>query len=162
MAARRRVGTTYTTPNWACYGGNPGAHRALHRTERIGYRVHVADAAGPDRRWRQFPFGGEDANHVIFENETSSILNNGDEANAIFFFSYGKYQTICTPNPSFCSGASTSKTALGQINSVKVKAASIKAQLPGASGVPFPGDRLLYNVYSDGSNADIPASSQRR
>ena len=67
-----------------------------------------------------FPFGHEDPNHVIFENETSSILANKDQANAIFFFSYGKFETICAPNPAFCSGASTSKIALGEIGGTKV------------------------------------------
>ena len=35
----------------------------------------------------------------------------------------------------------------------------IEAQLPGSTAIPFPGDNFLYNVYSDGSNPDIPASS---
>ncbi len=100
-----------------------------------------------------FPFGGEDANHVIFENETASILANGDEQNALFFFSFGKYSAICTPNPTFCSGASNSTTALGQMNGITVNSTTITNQLPGDSGTPFPGDRLLYNVYSDGSNS---------
>jgi hypothetical protein len=106
-----------------------------------------------------FPFGGENSHHVIFENETASILANGDEANAIFFFSFGKFSQICTPNPSFCSGSTTSTFQLGDINNIKVDKATIATQLPGSTGSVFPVDRLLYNVYSNGSNPDIVPSS---
>ena len=77
-----------------------------------------------------FPFGKEDPNHVIFQNETSSILANHDQADAIFFFSYGRYQTVCGADPTLCTGASTSKIALGEINGVKPSAKTIEAQLP--------------------------------
>jgi hypothetical protein len=149
-------GTTYTTPNWACYGGSAAP-----------ISIYIANAgSGVESTWVSllgltgtFPYGNEDPNHVIFQNETSSILANKDQADAIYFFSYGRYQTECGPNPAFCSGATTSKIALGEINSVKPSTKTISAQLPGSTGVPFPGDELLYNVYSNGSNPDIPASS---
>ena len=148
--------TNYPTPNWACYGGS-AAPIAIYMAQ---------NGSGTESTWAtllgltgSFPFGHEDPNHVIFENETASILNNKDEGDAIFFFSYGKYQAICTPDPSLCSGASTSKTALGSIGGVKASKTTIAAQLPGSTGTPFPGDRLLFNVYSDGSNPDIPISS---
>ena len=150
-------GTNFTTPNWACYGGSAAP-----------IAVYIAQSgSGTESTWATllglpstgFPYGGEDPNHVIFENETASILNNKDEANAIFFFSYGKFATICTPNPAFCSGASTSKIALGEIEGIKASKTTIAAQLPGSTGTPFPGDRLLFNVYSDGSNSEIPISS---
>jgi hypothetical protein len=148
--------TNFTTPNWECYGGS-NAPISIYMAQ---------NGSGTESTWAtllgltgSFPFGHEDPNHVIFENETASILNNKDQANAIFFFSYGKYQAICAPDPTLCSGASTSKTALGSIGGVKASKTSIAAQLPGATGTPFPGDRLLFNVYSDGSNPDIPISS---
>jgi hypothetical protein len=149
-------GSTFTTPNWACFGGTAAP-----------ISIYMAQSgSGTESTWAgllgltgTFPFGGEDPNHVIFENETSSILANKDQANAIFFFSYGKFETICAPNPAFCSGASTSKIALGEIGGTKVSKTSIAAQLPGSLGTPFPGDRLLFNVYSDGSNPDISISS---
>jgi hypothetical protein len=149
-------GETFTSPNWACYGGS-----------NAPIDIYMAqNGSGTESTWAtllgltgSFPFGGEDPNHVIFENETSSILNNKDQANAIFFFSYGKFQTICVTDATLCSGASTSKVALGEIGGVKASKNSIAAQLPGSTGTPFPGDRLLFNVYSDGSNADIPISS---
>jgi hypothetical protein len=149
-------GQTFTTPNWACFGGS-----------NAPIAIYIANAgSGVESTWVSllgltgtFPYGNEDPNHVIFQNETSSILANHDQADAIFFFSFGRFQTVCAPNPTFCSGASTSKVALGQINSVKPSAKTIAAQLPGSTAVPFPGDTLLYNVYSNGSNTDIPASA---
>ncbi len=153
------VGGVTVTNNWACVGGS-NAPIALYMAQ---------NGSGTEATWVStlnipssdtFPFGGEDANHVIFENETASILANGDEQNALFFFSFGKYSAICTPNPSFCSGASNSTTALGQMNGITVNQTTITNQLPGNSGTPFPGDRLLYNVYSDGSNsANIATAS---
>ncbi len=150
-------GTTFTTPNWACFGGS-----------NAPIAIYIANAgSGVESTWVSllgltsgtFPYGNENPNHVIFQNETSSILANHDQADAIYFFSYGRFQTECGANPAFCSGASTSKVALGSINSVKPSVKTISAQLPGSAVVPFPGDELLYNVYSNGSNAAIPASS---
>jgi hypothetical protein len=149
-------GQTFTTPNWACYGGS-----------NAPIAIYIANAgAGVESTWVSllgltgtFPFGNEDPNHVIFQNETSSILANHDQADAIFFFSFGRFETVCATNPTFCSGASTSKVALGQINSVKPSAKTIQAQLPGSTTVPFPGDTLLYNVYSNGSNPSIPGTA---
>ena len=66
---------------------------------------------------------------------------------------------MCSSDPTLCTGASTSKIALGEINGVKPSAKTIEAQLPGSTTIPFPGDTCLYNVYSDGSNPDIPASA---
>jgi hypothetical protein len=148
--------TTYPTPNWACYGGSAAP-----------IAIYIANAgSGVESTWATllgltgtFPFGNEDPNHVIFQNETSSILANHDQADAIYFFSYGRYQTECAPSPTLCTGASNSKIGLGEINGVKPSTKTISAQLPGSTAIPFPGDELLYNVYSDGSNPDIPASS---
>ena len=152
------------TNNWFCLNGGTGTPA----NEPIALYM-AQNGSGTEATWvttlnipssDTFPFGGEDANHVIFENETGSILANGDEANALFFFSFGKYSAICVPNPTFCSGGSTSTIALGQMNGVTVSKTTIASQLPGASGTPFPGDRLLYNVYSDGSNsANIATAS---
>ncbi len=147
---------TYTTPNWDCYGGKVApivVYMAQNGSGTESTWVSLLGLTGT------FPFGGEDPNHVIFENQTASILANQDEANAIFFFSDGKYSAICAPNPTLCSGNAKSKIALGEINSIAVSGKTIQAQLPGSGKKVFPGDRLLFNVYSDGSNASIPESS---
>jgi hypothetical protein len=156
-------GTNEPSANWGCYGGSKNTPIALYIAQNgSGTESTWQGLLGLTANSAKFPFGGEDPNHVIFENETASILNNKDQANAIFFFSYGKYQTICAPDPSFCSGASNSTVALGQIGGIKASAKTIAAQLPGANTTStplFPGDRLLFNVYSDGSNPQIAASS---
>jgi hypothetical protein len=144
------------TNNWFCLNGGTGTPAK----EPIALYI-AQNGSGTEATWvsalnipstDSFPFGGENSRHVIFENETQSILANGDEANAIFFFSFGKFSSICTPNPTFCSGGSTNTLALGQMNGITVSKTTIANQLPGATGTPFPGDRLIYNVYSDGSN----------
>jgi hypothetical protein len=156
---------TYTM-NWICLGGT-----------NAPIDLYIAQSgSGTESTWASllglpssgFPYGGELSNHVIFENETSSIIANGDEADAIFFFSYGKFKTDCPAAGAdgYCgaepAGWAGGKVALGQINGITVNQSTINAQLPGApdpSGI-FPGDRLLYNVYSDGENsAHIPTAT---
>jgi hypothetical protein len=150
-------GGTTLTNNWYCLNGGKGTPSQ----EPIALYI-AQNGSGTEATWvtalnipssDTFPFGGENARHVIFENETQSILANNDEANAIFFFSFGKYESICAPNPTFCSGGTTNTVALGQMNGITVDKATIANQLPGATGTPFPGDRLIYNVYSDGSDS---------
>jgi hypothetical protein len=158
-------GTSEPSANWGCYGGSKNAPIALYIAQNgSGTESTWQSLLGLTANSAKFPFGGEDPNHIIFENETASILNNGDEANAIFLFSYGKFETICAPDPSFCSGSSTSTVALGKIGGIAASKTTIGAQLPGANTTGsnpqlFPGDRLLFNVYSDGSNPQINASS---
>jgi ABC-type phosphate transport system substrate-binding protein len=152
-------GKSYTM-NWKCLGG-ANAPIALYIAQ---------NGSGTESTWAtllgltgSFPFGGENSTHVIFENETESIIQNADEKDAIFFFSYGKYTKVCVPTKGYCGAKPTGwaggTIALGEINAITVDAATIKAQLPGQTGSVFPGDRLLYNVYSDGLNPNIPASS---
>ena len=90
----------------------------------------------------------------------------------LFFFSYGNYNTSCAPEPrrrlftdTECAGTSTTSTA----NSVQLgtslngdRSQRSRHQQPAArpgGELPSPGDRLLYNVYSDGENPNIPASA---
>jgi len=72
---------------------------------------------------------------------------------AIFFFSAGKYAVQCKPKAGADCGGSPlgtgNKNALGEINGVAATEANI---LTGT----FSDDRYLYNVYSDGSNSNIP------
>jgi ABC-type phosphate transport system substrate-binding protein len=110
-----------------------------------------------------FPYGGENpATHVIFENEDSSIIANGDGANAIFFFSFGKFSLLCPKG--VCAGTPSSLqkntvAALGGINGVVANQSSITGKCVGSKKAckknPNPPlfftDRKLYNVYADGS-----------
>ena len=149
--------TNFTTPNWECYGGSNAPISIYMAQNGSGTESTWATLLGPDPD--SFPFGHEDPNHVIFENETASILNNKDQAERHLLLLVRQVPGHLRPDPTLCSGASTSKTALGSIGGVKASKTSIAAQLPGSTGTPFPGDRLLFNVYSDGSNPDIPISS---
>jgi hypothetical protein len=227
------------TMNWECLpGGTPGP-----------IALYIAQSgAGTESTWASmlglacgtscvFPYGGENTAHTIFENETGQIFANGDEADAIFFFSYGNFTANCQPTQGYCDSKPTglqsgSAVALGEIAGIPVTPATIAAQLPSATcttvndvsmtsasialkttssfpasvlddsvvdettpaAIPagtlvkkwksatkvklsnaatandssdtlkfcpslFAGDRLLYNVYSDGSNPDIPVAS---
>ena len=95
----------------------------------------------------------------------------------IFFFSYGAFSHKCAPNLTTsstsylsstdvnCAGTSTVPTTpnsvqLGtEINGIQVNPTTIQDQLPGFTG-GFKGDRLIYNVYSDGENStNIPTTN---
>jgi ABC-type phosphate transport system substrate-binding protein len=91
--------------------------------------------------------------HTIFENEGQSIVQNGDEGNAIFFFSYGKYQVECAVSPptSQCNnGVGSDKPYLGEINGITANPTTILCDTP-ACTTQFPVTRDLFNVYSNGS-----------
>jgi ABC-type phosphate transport system substrate-binding protein len=118
-----------------------------------------------------YPFGCEDTKHQIFENEDQDILTVHDTTNpnestkscvpttqpcswnAIYFFSYGKFTHICPKG--VCPGLpKTNKgtvAALGGIDGVKATATTIQNQTNGGTPTFFT-DRLLYNVYADGTN----------
>lgn len=117
---------------------------------------------------------------VIFENEdaqielsafTSSqagyVKNNPDwgktgkattvdlKKDAIFFFSAGKYAVQCKVSSKDCGGSplpTGDTNALGKVNGIAATEATILENT-------FPVDRYLYNVYSNGSNSNIPAAS---
>jgi ABC-type phosphate transport system substrate-binding protein len=116
---------------------------------------------------------------VIFENEDAQIMpsaftssqagfvNNNPvwgasgkasvnqiKSDAIFFFSFGKYSEQCAVSAKDCGGSPLPKgaaNALGAVNGVTANQTTI---LEGT----FPVDRFLYNVYSNGSNTNIPAA----
>jgi ABC-type phosphate transport system substrate-binding protein len=99
------------------------------------------------------------ADFEIFENETSDIWANPahDACDAIFFFSFGKYTLLCPGNK--CADTPQadhgSKSKLGEINGVAANETTIDDQFTNPSQAFFM-DRQLYNVYSDGSNANLP------
>ncbi len=94
--------------------------------------------------------------HIIEQNEDASIIANGDEANAIFFFSNGRYHLSCSKHVcggSVVPGAGPTHDGLGEINDVPLTSANI---LSGA----WPTLVYLTNIYSNGTNAAIPAATQ--
>jgi hypothetical protein len=90
----------------------------------------------------------------IFTASNKSVTTPADIAcDAIFFFSYGKYSLLCPANK--CAGTPSSDNgsvaALGEIAGVKASQKTIQ-------NGSFALDRQLYNVYSDGSNGNLPYS----
>jgi ABC-type phosphate transport system substrate-binding protein len=106
---------------------------------------------------------GGDTDFQIFENEVSDIFTANTLGNkaptkvsniacdAIFFFSYGKYTVLCPKGT--CAGTPSaykgSVGALGEIDGVTADQTTIDTG-------SFALDRQLYNVYSDGSNSNLP------
>ncbi len=144
------------------------------------YAYWAQNGSGTESTWAtatgaSFPGAASNwpGRQIVFENETSSILDNDAHApvgDVMFFFSYGRYNQLCPNTAGLSSATSCAGTAksgdaanqvqLGQsLNGIALDQADINNQLPGLEGSAFPGDRLLYNVYSDGSNSEIPVSN---
>ena len=114
----------------------------------------------------------------IFENELTSVAT-ADQSDAIFFYSLGKYAAQCEGDKSKieqfdkteipgdpggvdvkvgadCGGSASvgtgAKIALGSVNGFAPNPSTVLAGT-------FPIVRDLYNVYSNGSNANIPAAT---
>ena len=110
----------------------------------------------------------EDAqiNTAAFTTNQQSYLNSGlwggkratdaqIKADAIFFFSYGKYASQCAKGANLCGGSplgAGTKNAVEKVNGVLPNKSTI---LEGT----FPVDRYLYNVYSNGFNKNIPTAN---
>ncbi len=91
--------------------------------------------------------------HTLTENEARSIVEVGDESNAIFFYSYGKFQVNCVIRTALCDDNLSPKTSTiyyGKINGVTANTTTILCDTK-ACKVPFPVTRDLFNVYSNGS-----------
>ena len=84
--------------------------------------------------------------HTLPENHGQPIVQNGDASQAIYFFSYGKFQVVCKPKPTgVCNNGQAGTTPyLGSINGVAPTKTTIL-------NTTFPIIRDLYNVYSNGS-----------
>jgi hypothetical protein len=151
------------------------------------YAYWTQSGSGTESTWASatgasFPGAASNwpSRQIIFENETSAILGNADKApisDVISFFSYGSYSVKCTPNltPSnskylqstntACTGTSTNSSVPNVLqmgtdwDGTQLNPTSINNQLPGLEGASFKGDRLIYNVYADGQNSNLPESS---
>jgi ABC-type phosphate transport system substrate-binding protein len=103
--------------------------------------------------------GNYAATHTIEQNEDSQIIANGDEKDAIFFFSSARYQQTCLTvcggtKPPGTTASKASPAKLGEINSVAITNNNI---LTGQ----WPAIVYLSTVYSNGvSGSTIPVASQ--
>lgn len=143
----------------------------IHNGTDAPIDVYIAQSgSGTEGTWASdlaltgtYPYGGVTATATrtgepasdfeIFENEVSDIFSNpaDDACNAIFFFSFGKFTLLCPKG--VCAGTpSADAGAVAKLGSIQGVAASKTTILNGS----FPLDRQLYNVYSDGSNPNLP------
>ena len=97
-----------------------------------------ATYSGPD-------FSNYATSHTVEQNELSAIVKNGDQANAIDFISYGRYEQQS-------KSSSFAGSALGSIGGSTPSESTITAGT-------WPVLQFLYNVYSDGSNSNIPVAT---
>lgn len=86
----------------------------------------------------------DNGERVVFENDAKPIANSPDAKNAIFFYSYGRYEQN--------GGEGSIK---GQIEGVTATPASLQAD----AATPFPFARNVYNVYRVAASATAPASN---
>ncbi len=93
--------------------------------------------------------------HVIFENEITSILKNGDEADALFYMSYGKSQVACKFADGECGSAKTPKGGVIKTGSETIteNGSPIAVDATTIEDGTYPTDRYLYNVYSNGGGS---------
>jgi ABC-type phosphate transport system substrate-binding protein len=78
------------------------------------------------------------------------------KSDAIYFFSYGDYARSCLLKKGIdCGGSPLGTGTTNAVESINSVAPSEQTILDGQ----FPVDHYLYNVYSDGSNSNIPAAS---
>ncbi len=106
----------------------------------------------------------------LTENQMGTVDNASDKANAIYFFSYGKFTQTCNTNvvvtgsgrnlsqtQATCNGqAANDVTQYGEINGILATQATIQGT-GDDSGVTFPDARILYNAYGNTTSPN-PAS----
>jgi hypothetical protein len=155
------------TADWSQFGGKAGPIDVYTAQAGSGTESTWATELGITTSGATLFHGVKDSAHVIFENEIKGILANGDEANAIFYFSYGKFLTDCAPatkkdKTAACGADKSPKKSAFALGSESISTGGMKiapSQTTILNG-SYPGDRYLYNVYSNGTNGTIPASSQ--
>jgi hypothetical protein len=150
---------TYTNWDQITDEGTPPASAPIN--------VYTASAgAGVRSSWEKYLGGPSDTyieslgstyanSHIIPQNEDQDILANGDAANAIFFFSVGRFNVLCGDgtNPACTDGNAGTTAAIGGLDGHTPDAATIYAG-------NYPVTLTLYSVYSNGSNSNIPAATQ--
>jgi ABC-type phosphate transport system substrate-binding protein len=160
---------THYSMNWICEGGTNSA-----------IDCYVAQTgSGTEKTWAADIVGGNDAapclndEHTgtaashsgLFENEVSAMFtpggtwNNGDENNAIYYFSYGKYKSEAVKGV-LPGDPKNYPTALGEINGITADQATIQGTT--GDGVPgdFPVIRYLSNVYNNTSTGTNGIATQ--
>jgi ABC-type phosphate transport system substrate-binding protein len=168
-------GVAYTM-NWICEGAKTPAP----------IDCYVAQTgSGTEKTWAADIVGGADAagclsdesvgtsaSHAgLFENEVNAMFtpsgtwNNGDEADAIYYFSYGKFAQVSTKGiltvPTSVTGTSGKTTAvLGEINNIAPSQTTIQGTVGDGTPGTFPVIRYLSNVYNNTSSGTNGVATQ--
>jgi hypothetical protein len=157
-------GKAYTM-NWICEGAKTASPIDCYVAQTgsgtystwQGY-LGFANPAGCDTAANEAGDPGDSnvvADHQnLFENQMSFIAGRPDAKDAIYFMSFGKYQTTCPGGK--CAGATGNLTTFGKIDGNTASQSSIQGT-GGGIGVTFPVTRDLYNVYNN-STAVGPAT----
>jgi ABC-type phosphate transport system substrate-binding protein len=128
-----------TITQWGQVNGNAADHTPIH--------VWTAQAgSGTRATWDGFVGGSSDAcvsgpDHIIFENDAQPIIDAGDLNDAIYPYSFGRFQQ---------NGGQGG--ALGKVDAIAPTTATI------GNGT-FPFGRFLYNVYRVGGTASLRANA---
>lgn len=174
-------GVTYTM-NWKCVGATKSAPIDCYQPQNgsgtagtwasfAGYSVSgtaTAPCTGNEAGDTTESASAAVASHTnLFENQMAQVGAASDAADAIYFMSFGKWNTTCTGiksvTPSYtalCAGTPTTDTTVfGGIGGVQANQASVQGS-GGGAGVTFPVTRGLYNVYNNSSATgnQVPAS----
>ena len=157
-------GVAYTM-NWICEGAKVASPIKVYMAQSgsgtystwAGYTGLTSGTSGAVA----LAGNGDLAAHTnLFENQMAYISGQADAANAIYFFSLGKFTTNCHGKKSSalrCAGTpATSYTTFGAIDGIAATEATVQGT-GGGAGVTFPVTRGLYNMYSN-SSAAVPSS----
>ena len=137
-----------TDTNWDQVGGSNAPIAVYVAGTGSGLETTWAKALGI----AAVPPGVTDpSTHVINQDSDTKILANGDEKDAIYYYSVGYFNTFCPKGK--CSGNKKYTAALGSIAGVAPSQTTILNNT-------FPVTNFLYNVYSNGENTNIPVASQ--
>jgi len=137
----RKIFVTGEINNWSQVGGASAPIVVYTAQKGSGTRSAFDSLVGGDSS-SQIP-AAKKIERIITENNAAPILANGDAANAIFGFSFGRYQNS---SPGNTTETPNTTDALGQIDGITPTAGTI-----GDSTFPF--GRSLYNVLRYPSQA---------
>ena len=165
-------GTVYTM-NWICEGAKKAAP----------IDCYVAQTgSGTEKTWAADIVGGADAapclnkestgtaasHSGLFENEVSAMFtshgtwNNGDEADAIYYFSAGKFKldTGSTTGGTLPGTPAKTTVGIGEINGIVPDQTTIQGTVGDGTPGTFPVIRYLSNVYNNTSTGTNGIATQ--
>jgi ABC-type phosphate transport system substrate-binding protein len=156
-------GVTYDQ-NWICVGAK----------KQAPIDCYVAQTgSGTEKTWAADIVGGVDAapclskeavgssasHSGLFENEVDAMFtsggqwNNADEADAIYYFSTGKFALESTKGvltvPTSVAGSGKTTVALGEINGIAATQTTVQGTTGDGNPGTFPVIRYLSNVYNN-------------